>query len=1143
MNIQFSTRTAIILKRLALISITSLTAVLGLITLLNTSVFARPLTSTTVLIGEVQTAGTGDADQEFIELYNASIAPLSLNGYAVVYRSAAGTGNNLVYTFLATQTIPAQGHFLLVRSGKSVGTAPDATFTQALGGSGGGLAISTTGVIVDSVGWGTATNVFVETAVAPAPPAGQSIERLPGGVFGNGRDTDNNADDFQVLTTPTPQNTASAAGSAIGFSIVKTAPAGVSVSQTFTYTLIATNRISETALSVIITDAVPLSATIASVSDSGVVLSNNIVSWTIGSVLNAESITRTIVVTAPTAAATLINSDYGVWAGNYLTRTTGNAVTTNVTGSGSGCSGVYTPTYTVQGAGLSSPLVGQSVTVEGVVVGDFQAATQQSGFYLQDPLGDGSPATSDGLFVYAPGSLNVSVGDVVRVTGTVVEFNELTEISPVTNVQLCSSGQPLPPIVLDLPVAATNDQEQYEGMYVTIPETLTVDQNFFQGRYGQVTLSADGRMYNPTNGNGFGDTLELNARRMLVLDDGSTAQNPNPVPYIGADDTLRAGDVITNLTGVIDYGAINSNTAIRHYRLQPIGPVAISRINSRSAAPAPVGGSIRVASFNVLNYFNGNGSGGGFPTSRGADTLAEFVRQRTKIITAIVTLNADVVGLMEIENDGAGSLSAIQDLVNGLNAAAGAGTYAFVTEPAPGSDAIKVAMIYQPAHVTPQGAALNHQVASSAGYVPLFDRPPLAQRFRTPQGEEFFVIVNHFKSKGSCPASGVDLDFGQGCWNVKRTAQADGLLDWIATLQATDPDVIVIGDLNAYGAEDPINALMSGGLINQALHVPAAVRYSYVFDGQAGYLDHALTTGSLDPHITGVTYWHINADEPSVIDYNTEFNPPDMYSPTPYRASDHDPVVIGLDFGAVLPADFSGSVKLVNTTSITAGQLLTYTLIVSNSGDVTTNFLLTDTLHAALTVISAPGLAQNGSTLSSSGLIGGQSTRAFTITARTSITFSGSITNGASLSGDGQTRLLAAPGVTVNALPANVSASFSASTSVMTPGELITFTFTLTNSGGLSALMWLTPTFDSRYFTLSDALDFTPTLTWNGDLPGGESRLVRYAVRVNELGQLPIGAATLDNAAQWSVDAHSPATATAPTTIDIYGVYLPLIGN
>ena len=617
-----------------------LLALFGLIALLSTTALARPLTSSTVVLSEVQAAGAVDADLEFIELHNASIAPFSLDGYSLVYRSASGTSDLTVYTFKVTETLPANGHFLLVHTGKTVGVAPDATFAQQLSGSGGSLAIKSGSTVIDSVGWGAATNIYVEATAAAAPPAGQSIERLPGGAFGNGQDTDNNSNDFQILTTPTPQNTASAAGSAIGFSIGKSAPAGVSVSQTFTYTLIATNRISETALSVIITDAVPVSATIANVSDSGVVLSNNVVSWTIDSVPNGESITRTIVVTAPTVGLTLINSDYGVWASNHLTRTTGNAVTTHVTGSGSGCSGVYTPAYTVQGAGLSSPLVGQSVTIEGVVVGDFQAGTQQSGFYLQDPLGDGNPATSDGVFVYAPGSLDVSVGDVVRVTGTVAEFNDLTELSPVTNVQLCSSGQPLAPIVLDLPVAATNDQERYEGMYVTIPETLTVDQNFFQGRYGQVTLSADGRMYNPTNGNGFGDTLELNARRMLVLDDGSTAQNPDPVPYIGADNTLRAGDITTNLTGVIDYGAIN--TQHRHPALsfttdRPGGD--FTRVNTRSSSP-PIPSAARsvwrVSTCSTTSTAMAQAAAS--PPHAERIPLPSSYRQRDKIIPAIVAL-------------------------------------------------------------------------------------------------------------------------------------------------------------------------------------------------------------------------------------------------------------------------------------------------------------------------------------------------------------------------------------------------------------------------------------------------------------------------------------------------------------------------
>ena len=188
----------------------------------------------------------------------------------------------------------------------------------------------------------------------------------------------------------------------------------------------------------------------------------------------------------------------------------------------------------------------------------------------------------------------------------------------------------------------------------------------------------------------------------------------------------------------------------------------------------------------------------------------EFDRQRAKIIAALQAINADVVGLMEIENNGA---IAVGDLVAGLNSAMGVGTYAYVTEPAPGSDAIKVAMIYKPGTVSPDGSGQNYQVTTHPVYNPLFDRPPLAQTFTAlSTGEQFTVIVNHFKSKGSCPGSPVDVDYdyGQGCWNAKRTAQATGLLAFIADLEVIDPDVLVIGDLNAYGAEDPINTLVDG---------------------------------------------------------------------------------------------------------------------------------------------------------------------------------------------------------------------------------------------------------------------------------------------------------------------------------------------
>jgi predicted extracellular nuclease len=560
----------------------------------------------------------------------------------------------------------------------------------------------------------------------------------------------------------------------------------------------------------------------------------------------------------------------------------------------------------IQGSGASSPIENNTVTLQGVVTGDFQGNALLGGFYLQDPTGDGAVSTSDGIFVYVPdanaqSSVNVNIGDLVRVTGQVKEFNTLTEIDSVSAVTVCSAETPITPTAVDLPVATFSDLEHYEGMLITLPEPMTVGQNFFQGRYGQVHLSAEGRMYTPTNDQG--NDPNYNLRRSLVLDDGRSSQNPNPIPYIGPDNTLRAGDTTTGLTGLVHYGPINSDTSIRGYTLHPTITPTFARTNPRTTQPPSVGGELKIASFNVLNYFTTIDQSGAscFPSGtrsdcRGADSAAEFTRQRDKIIAALVAIDADVVGLIEIENNGA---TAINNLVSGLNAATAPGTYAAVADPAEiGDDAIKVALIYKPGRLTRVGTAESDEDA-------IHDRPPVAQTFQeVGSGEKFTVIVNHFKSKGSCPSNpsdpNADQGDGQGCWNVKRVEQAEALLGFInERVTATgDTDVLVIGDLNAYGQEDPIDTLITGGLVNQvALRVPLAERYSYVFDGAAGYLDHGLSTQSLSSQVTGVTYWHINADEPSVIDYNTEFKPQDLYAPNPYRSSDHDPVIIGLNLG------------------------------------------------------------------------------------------------------------------------------------------------------------------------------------------------------------------------------------------------------
>lgn len=558
--------------------------------------------------------------------------------------------------------------------------------------------------------------------------------------------------------------------------------------------------------------------------------------------------------------------------------------------------------YEIQGSGATSPIVGQTVTIEAVVVGGFQGSSGLNGFYVQEAVGDGDAATSDGIFIFAPNSIDVSVGQTVQLTGQVAEFFNQTQLENISGLSVVGTGS-VTSSAIDLPVTETTDLERYEGMLVTFPETLTVTENFNLGRFGEVLLSSDGRLFNPTNSidptdipsgetendeNNVAAVTEqqtLNNLRRILLDDGSNTQNPSTVPFL-EDGTLRVGSTVTGLTGVLGFGFDN-------YRLQPTVDPDFVNANPRTATPDPVGGNVKVASFNVLNYFNGDGMGGGFPTSRGADTPEEFERQSAKIVSAIAALDADVVGLIEVENDGDGENSAIAELVDRVNTFLGGEVYDYVRDPATGvgTDEIKVAFIYQIDKVTPVGTALSDPDT-------IYDRQPVAQTFALNEnGETFTPIINHFKSKGGT-GTGLDADQGdgQGAFNFRRVQQAEALLGFANELQTStgDSDVLVLGDLNAYGEEDPIDVLRNGGLVDE-LGRYVEDPYSFVFSGQSGRLDHALSTPSLSGQTTGATEWHINADEPRILDYNQEFNPPELYEPTPYRSSDHDPVLVGLN--------------------------------------------------------------------------------------------------------------------------------------------------------------------------------------------------------------------------------------------------------
>ena len=568
------------------------------------------------------------------------------------------------------------------------------------------------------------------------------------------------------------------------------------------------------------------------------------------------------------------------------------------------CADPATLISAIQGSGLVSPVVGETHVVEAVVSAAF---TNLSGFFVQEEASDmdADSQTSEGLFVYYPGTLP-AVGTVVRLVGKVEEFYEKTQLNVATSPLECGSDV-LVATSFSLPFADALVPESLEGMLVTANSELIVTDNYSLGKYGEVAL-ANQRLFVPTNLYPAGSDEAIavaaqNALSKITLDDGMNGVNPEPVIYptghLSATNTLRGGDTVSRLTGIMDY-------SFNLYRVIPTEFPSFVVSNPRTAAPDLTLGNLTVASLNVLNLFNGDGLGGGFPTARGATNAIELERQMTKTVAALAAMDADIVGLMEIENDGFGVNSAVAQLTDRLNAVVGANTYTFVNGGGViGTDEIKVALLYKPAKVSPVGSykILNSSNSISDGQGPLFvdtkNRPAFNQKFALAvNAQEIVVSVNHLKSKGSnCGAGDDDTTTGQGSCNLTRTRAAQALTAFLAQEYADTP-TLIIGDLNAYAQEDPILKIKQAGYTDLANLFQGAEAYSYAFGGEYGYLDHALANNLLLDKVVDTVEWHINADEPIVLDYNIENKSAqqqnDYYAPDAYRMSDHDPVVISM---------------------------------------------------------------------------------------------------------------------------------------------------------------------------------------------------------------------------------------------------------
>lgn len=591
-----------------------------------------------------------------------------------------------------------------------------------------------------------------------------------------------------------------------------------------------------------------------------------------------------------------------------------------------------TPIHRVQGATVRSPLEGADVVVEGVVTAVFPGL---DGFFVQSVSGqeDDNPTTSQGLFVTGPAlgeleSRDLGPGTRLRIRGTVVERGSdedrsqgrptLTALDDATVLVVMEEGVPLPePVVVTTTPEDPAAWEAFEGMRVRVEAPLTISGNASLQRFGELITSFEGRLFQPTELHAPGPEAQEKAARVaartLVLDDGSTESWPQAISWIPTaagwptdDLPLRAGTELGPVTGVVD---------VRRggYLLLPLEPLEIVRDSPRPPPPPPsvVGPesgaagepTLRVGVMNVENLFNGDGRGGGFPTARGAETFELYQVQQAKLVATVAALDADVLALAEVENDGAGPYTAIRQFVEALNAVGPARDWTeVVMAEGPGTDAIRVGIVYRSSRVTPVGAPV-------VPVDPIFawgSRPPLAQAFfrldasGTPTGSPWLVVSNHLKSKAGCPEPGnpratsgdFDLGDGQSCWNAHRVSAATAMARWLAEdpagLGEGGVPALITGDLNSYAREDPIRLLEDRGWQDAFALAGSERPYSFVFRGQAGRLDHVLVHEARASWVRGAWIWHTNADESTYFGY--QFDP----RPTVWRSSDHDPLLVEL---------------------------------------------------------------------------------------------------------------------------------------------------------------------------------------------------------------------------------------------------------
>ncbi|MBK8497566.1 MAG: ExeM/NucH family extracellular endonuclease [Flavobacteriales bacterium] len=542
------------------------------------------------------------------------------------------------------------------------------------------------------------------------------------------------------------------------------------------------------------------------------------------------------------------------------------------------------PICILQGSGTSSAYNGQAVTTTGVVTALFSGTGTLQGFFIEDPACDADASTSNGLFIYNPNTTGIALGDRVSVSGTVQEFQTLTELYAISSISVIGSGT-VQPTDVTLPLSSASAWERYEGMLIRFPGTMTVTGNDDWAQYGELVMAPD-RLWNATHVvdpndadpdgttvGGLGNVAAVNAAEVanalssIILDDGRTTSWPDPPPLISAQGTLRCGSTVFNLTGVLHY-------MYSRFRLQPVSTIPM--VHYPRPAPRLPDAALRIVSWNVHNYWS---TLGGF----GAANATELARQRTKLTVAMEMMDADAFVLCELENNDV----AWVDLIAGLNALYGSTAYLGVEQNA--GFGTKSVIFYKPDVLTLVTPLYSY-------YSSTFERAHITQGFEViATGGRFLLSGMHLRSKLCDNATGANLDLGdgQGCYNARRLDQVSELVShWADLRTSTGIDAqLVMGDFNAYLQEDPIDLMRVSGFT--ALVMDGIHDYTFRYQDRFGAIDHAFGTEAMANAVVGAEPWAINADEPPVLDYpdaNIDF-----YQPNAYRSSDHDPVVVGID--------------------------------------------------------------------------------------------------------------------------------------------------------------------------------------------------------------------------------------------------------